>query len=687
MDEYECWLQTRRFSTADTGSIPGKQVPSVIFAEGGNEVSLRAAEELRQGIMRVLGFSPAVFYGIIQPFGNPADKTKYAGTGRILLGTLRYLNETYNRVLPPLKPELPPEGFIITDKNDELIIAGADSSGVLYGVFRFLALLAQGELHDGFECREAPAARIRMIDHWDDTAGTVTRGYAGRSIFWDQGRLSYDPRRIEDYARLLASIGINRLTLNNVNVDAAGMRLYSEAGLKELVRAAAIFRPFGIRLFLAVNFASPMYLGGLATADPREPAVLAWWKDRADLIYQYLPDCAGFLVKADSEGEPGPFMYGRNQAEGANVLAAALKPHGGECIWRCFVYNSKQDWRDTTADRARAAYDYFKPLDGSFADNVILQIKYGPYDFQVQEPVSPLFGALKKTRYMLELQITQEYTGHQIDLCYLPSLWEDVMRFDTRHGPASTIQELLSNTMEGIAAVGNVGLDRNWTGHTLAQANFYGFGRMAWDPALSAAAIAREWSVLTFGTTRAAKVIAEILTRSYHTYAQYNAPFGVCFMVTPGTHYGPNIEGYEFDRWGTYHRADLHSIGIDRTAAGTGYTEQYSEHNAKIFADPAQCPENLILFFHRLCYDYMMKNGETLLQNIYDTHFEGYDEVEKMIAAWKGLKDQLTGDVYTSVLARMERQRLNAREWRDQVNTYFYRKTGIGDKKGRRIYD
>jgi alpha-glucuronidase len=673
MNEYECWLQNRPLAIPDAGTMP-----AFVFAEGGDKINFQAAEELQLGFMRVLGFSPAVFF----EKSTAVSKAQNTTTGYILLGTIQYLNKFFNLSLPPLKSE----GFIIRSKNNEIVIAGADPSGVLYGVFRFLALLSQGKLSGGLERCERPAAKIRMIDHWDDTAGTVTRGYSGRSIFWDNGRLSYDPCRIKDYARLLASIGINRLSLNNVNVDAAGMRLYSEEGLKELVKVAAILRPFGIRLFLSVNFASPVYMGGLDTADPLDPAVLAWWKERAALIYKYIPDLAGFLIKADSEGEPGPLMYGRNQAEGANLLAAALKPQGGELIWRCFVYNCKQDWRDTAADRARAAYDYFKPLDGSFADNVILQIKYGPYDFQVQEPVSPLFGVLKKTRHMLELQITQEYTGQQIDLCYLPSLWEDVMNFDTRRGSSSTIKELLSSSMDGIAAVGNVGLDSNWTGHTLAQANFYGFGRMAWDPGINAEEIAREWSALSFGDTPAAKTIMEILIKSYSTYAKYNAPFGVCFMVTPHSHYGPNIEGYEFDRWGTYHRADLHGLGIDRTAAGTGYSEQYSEQNARIFGDPSQCPENIFLFFHHIRYDFVMKNGETLLQNIYNTHFEGYDEVEKMIASWKSLEGMIGDAVYASVLSRMERQLLNAREWRDQINTYFHRKTGIGDKKGRKIY-
>jgi len=296
------------------------------------------------------------------------------------------------------------------------------------------------------------------------------------------------------------------------------------------------------------------------------------------------------------------------------------------------------------------------------------------------------------------LQITQEYTGHQIDLCFLPYMWEDIMRYDSAHGEKSSIWELAARRdkaspetgvgIEGFSAVVNVGLDGNWTGHTLAQANLYGYGRMAWNPKVTAKEIAGEWSALSFGSeTTAAKKIEAILLKSYPAYEKYNAPFGVCFMVTPNTHYGPNIEGYEFSRWGTYHRADANAIGIDRTPSGTGYTSQYSPKNAALFADPSTCPENMILFFHRLRYNYKMKNGQTLLQNIYDTHFEGYNEIESMFEEWKSLKDLLEIAVYNSVLSRFERQLVNAREWRDQINTYFKRKTGIDDMKGRKIYD
>ncbi|MCL2127134.1 MAG: alpha-glucuronidase, partial [Treponema sp.] len=309
------------------------------------------------------------------------------------------------------------------------------------------------------------------------------------------------------------------------------------------------------------------------------------------------------------------------------------------------------------------------------------------------EPVSPLFGALKKTRHVMELQITQEYTGHQIDLCYLPWLWQDIMNFDTAYGPESRIKDLAgrqrdgSPAISGFAAVANTGLDRNWTGHTLAQANLYGYGRIAWDPRLSAGDIAREWSVLSFGPGPAAETAGDLLMKSYPAYEKYNAPFGVCFMVTPGLHYGPNIEGYEFSRWGTYHRADAQAIGIDRGPAGTGYTGQYSEKNSALFSSAASCPENLILFFHRLRYDYIMKNGETLLQNIYDTHFEGCEEVEAMVEMWKSLEALLSAGIYQPVLSRFLRQLENAREWRDQINTYFCRRTGVPDKRGRKIYE
>jgi alpha-glucuronidase len=677
MNEYDCWFQNRR--AAVLPGIAGALERIISCAQG--ERAEQAVEELRQGVKNSLGFSPAVFTGGMEGFSGPG-----AEKNRTLTGLISSLNRDFGLSLPSTGAE----GFIIKAGSGGIIIAGQDEQGLLYGAFRFVLLLAQGKITEGFEASEAPAAPVRMINHWDNIDGGIERGYAGPSIFYKNNRLDYDPERIRAYARLLASVGINRISINNVNVRGAAKRLITEEYLPGVQKLAALFRPFGIRLFLCVNFGAPCSLGGLPTADPLDAGVLAWWKERAAVIYRFIPDLAGFLVKADSEGEPGPFKYGRSHAEGANMLAAALAPQGGEVIWRCFVYNCVQDWRDTVTDRARAAYDHFKPLDGSFAENVILQVKFGPYDFQVREPVSPLFGALAKTRHILELQITQEYTGHQIDLCFLPWVWADIMDFDTARGEKSKMKELLGRSIEGMAAVSNVGLDNNWTGHTLAQANLYGYGRLAWNPRLSAGEIAREWALLSFGNSGTAEKVESLLLASYPAYEKYNAPFGVCFMVTPGLHYGPNIEGYEFSKGGTYHRADQEAIGINRgpeKTGGTGYTGQYAEENARLFSDPKTCPENLLLFFHRLPYSFVMKNGETLLQNIYNTHFEGYEDVEKMRETWKSLKDTLSPEVYESVLERFERQLANAREWRDVVNTYFWRKTGIPDSRGRKIYD
>jgi alpha-glucuronidase len=669
--EYDCWFQKR-------GSLEGAGntisfLENVAYEEKGKIVE-NAAEELRLALSHCFGVA------------QKSRKTdKNADEKRILLGTIKHLNAKYDFSLPKQNSE----GFIIRSVGSRIVIGGADEQGVLYGVYRFVRLIALNQFVFGVDVADAPVSTLRMINHWDNLDGSVERGYAGRSLFFNGNRVEFDPVRLRNYARLLASVGVNRISINNVNVRGAAKELISEKFLPNIAEIADIFRPFGVRLMLSINFGAPR--AEIGTADPLDAGVAAWWKNRAAVIYYYIPDLAGFLVKADSEYESGPFQYGRNHAEGANMLAKALAPHNGEVVWRCFVYNCVQDWRDAAIDRARAAFDNFKPLDGQFDDNVILQIKHGPYDFQVREPVSPLFGALEKTRYAMELQITQEYTGQQIDICFLPWMWSDVMKFDTGYGGAAEngrIRSLLaSGRIGGLAAVGNTGLDGNWTGHTLAQANLFGYGRLAWNPSLSPHEIADEWSRLTFpGDESVSRSVAKILLDSYPTYQKYNAPFGVCFMVESGHHYGPNIEAYEFSKWGTYHRADYKAIGVDRTPAGSGYTEQYAPKNAAMFADPAACPEELLLFFHRIPYDYVMKNGKTLLQNIYDTHFEGYDEVKIMLDTWVGLKDKLNDAVFESVKARMERQLENARQWRDVINTYFFRHTGIGDEKGRKIY-
>jgi len=526
----------------------------------------------------------------------------------------------------------------------------------------------------------------RILNHWDNITGNVERGYSGKSLFFSDDNVSYNPERIHDYARLLASIGINRVCCNNVNVTERAAKLITGELLPDIAGLADIFRKFGIRFIIAVDFTSPRLLGGLKTYDPYDADVIKWWENAVSDVYSYIPDLAGFLVKADSEFRDGPAALGRTQADGANVIARALKPKGGKVYWRCFVYNCVQDWRDTKTDRPKAAYDHFYPLDGDFDDNVILQIKHGPSDFQVREPNSPLLGAMKHTAQAIEFQVTQEYTGQQIDMYALAVQWEEV--FSSPVSDTRTMRDLMGQEVTAIVAVANTGLQENWTGHTLAQANLYSFGRMACDPSLTATELLGEWVDLTFGENPALKEpLVEMMVKSRYTYEKYACPLALGWMVNIHHHYGPSPEGYEFSKWGTYHRANHKAIGVDRTEKGTGYTAQYNPYLNDLYSNLETCPEEVLLYFHRLPYDYKLKNGKKLLQFIYDSHFEGYEDVEGFIKTWESLKPLLPECAYESVMARFQLQLANAREWRDVVNTYFYRLTGVPDEKGRQIHE
>ena len=402
--------------------------------------------------------------------------------------------------------------------------------------------------------------------------------------------------------------------------------------------------------------------------------------------------------RTDLRGDNGEHREDAQQSDrirtlGANMLADIVKPYGGIIIWRCFVYNCTQDWRDYKTDRARAGYDSFIGMDGEYHDNVILQIKNGPMDFQIREPVSPLLGGLKKTNQMLEVQVAQEYTGHQIDVCYLMPMFREILDFRTYCAPEhDCVKDIISgrtlgNTNTGIAAVINTGNDANWTGNELAAANFYGFGRLACETGLSPEEIAAEWISLTFGNDpEVLEKLLSILLPSRETYEKYTSPLGIGWMVTPHVHYGCSVDGYEYSRWGTYHRADHLGLGVDRSHKGTGYAGQYYEPNASMYDSMDTCPEELLLFFHHVPYIRKLKSGKTLIQHIYDTHFEGVCEVEAMISTWESLKDKIAPDIYANVSQRFARQLVNAKEWRDQVNSYFYRKSGIPDEKGRPIY-
>lgn len=581
--------------------------------------------------------------------------------------------------------DLEHEEFSLTPLENGFEIAGGSKNGLLYGVYRFLNRLATGESMENIHEHSAPKVDYRIINHWDNMDGHIERGYAGNSFFFLNNKFDYDEERIKNYARLMASIGINGICINNVNVNKVSAGLIAEPLLSDMAELAALFRPFGIRLLVSVHFDAPMIVGGLTTSDPLDAGVKEFWKAQSTVVYDKIPDFLGYLVKADSEFRGGPEAFGRTQADGANTIAAAVAPFGGIVFWRCFVYNCQQDWRDAQTDRPMAAYKHFQPLDGTFDQNVILQIKNGPVDFQTREPVSPLFSSLKNTNEAIEFQIAQEYTGQQIDLFGLAVQWEEILTTEVDKG--KQLKRLFGQEIIAVTAVTNTGNNMNWTGNTLAQCNLYAFGRMAWDPELTAKELIREWIRITFETDEHGRqIMEEMLLKSSGIYESYTAPLGIGFMVNPSTHYGPNVDGYEFSNWGTYHRTSFDAIGVDRTSTGTGFTLQYPESLQRMYDHIESCPEELLLFFHRVRYDYKMKDGRTLLQYIYDSHFEGAQQAEALLQSWETLENQIPQEVLNSVKERLKLQLLNAREWRDQVNTYFYRKTGIDDEKGRKIY-
>lgn len=581
--------------------------------------------------------------------------------------------------------DLEHEEFTLTPLENGFEIAGGSKIGLLYGVYRFLNRLATGERIEKISEHSLPKVGYRIINHWDNMDGHIERGYAGNSFFFRNNKFDYDKDRITNYARLMASIGINGICINNVNVNKVSAGLIAEPLLSDLAVLAALFRPYGIRLLVSVHFDAPMIVAGLNTSDPLDARVKEFWKAQSAIVYDKIPDFLGFVVKADSEFRGGPEAFGRTQADGANTIAAAVAPFGGLVFWRCFVYNCQQDWRDTQTDRPMAAYKHFQPLDGTFDQNVILQIKNGPVDFQTREPVSPLFSSLMSTSEAIEFQIAQEYTGQQIDLFGLAVQWEEILTTEVDKG--KQLKSLFGQEIVAMTAVTNTGDSMNWTGNTLAQCNLYAFGRMAWNPEFTAKELIREWIQITFETDEhGCHTIEEMLLTSRGIYESYTAPLGIGFMVNPSNHYGPNVDGYEFSKWGTYHRASFDAIGVDRTSKGTGFTLQYPESLQRMYDDIESCPEELLLFFHRVRYDYKMKDGRTLLQYIYDSHFEGALQVEELVKSWETMENRIPQEAFNSVKDRLELQLTNAREWRDQVNTYFYRKTGINDEKGRKIY-
>jgi alpha-glucuronidase len=686
---------------------------TALFAAESMAVSAQTADEawLRQpnhvvffGKVTALGSSP-IEQSAVQELtrnlsgGNVTGPPPTGGrhlADRTVVGTAQEVRKAYPDV--PVPVDLEPEGYWIywnrSYESSLLVIAAGDERGALYGVFALLHLpytAEMGKLKMEYPLRSRPAMPVRWVDEWDNANGTVERGYGGRSIFFDGGKVRDDLSAVGEYARLLASVGINGCNVNNVNGAAPFLTPEMIQGLK---RIADAMRPWGVRLAISVDIASPQKIGGLKTFDPLDPAVQAWWAAKVDEIYAQIPDFAGFTVKADSEGQAGPASYGRSPSDASNLLAHALAPHGGVVLYRAFVYNNHLDYNDLKADRARAAYDIFHPLDGKFAANVIVQIKYGPIDFQAREPVSPLFAGLEKTNSAMELQITQEYTGQQRHLVYLAPMWKQVLDFDLRaENRATPVKEIIEGKsfgrpLGGMIGVSCVGRD-GWLGSPLAMANLYAFGRLAWDPNLSAEQIAEEWARQTIGTDpQVVATVTKMLMQSWPAYEHYTGPLGTQTLTDPtGSHYGPGIEGSERNGWGQWHRDDAQGIGMDRSVAtGTGFAGQYPPEVAKMYESPATTPDNLLLFFHHVPYTYKLHSGETVIQYFYDSHYQGADEAAQLVAEWETLKGKVDPGLYGDELARLEYQAGHAIVWRDAIVQYFLKESGIPDAKGRAGY-
>lgn len=610
--------------------------------------------------------------------GEPVSLQSAVGEdGTLLLGTPRSSSVIASLGLGSRLDEVGPEGFVIEATSvggrRAVVVAANEEIGVLYGLFHLLRVVQSEQAVEGLSVRSTPRTRLRVVNHWDNLDRTVERGYAGISL-WDWGTLpQYRDPRYTDYARINASLGINGTTVNNVNANALFLTPYY---LEKVAALASVFRPYGVRVYLSVNFFAPMSVGGLDTADPIDPVVRQWWKDKVDEIYGYIPDFGGFLVKADSEGQPGPQRYGRDHATGANMFAEALEPHGGIVMWRAFVYDPSQ------ADRFREAYDEFVPLDGRFMDNVILQVKNGPIDFQPREPFSPLFGALPNTSTMLELQVTQEYFGFATNLTYKGPLFTEVLDADTHaRGEGSTVAKVIDGTLfdhqlSGMAGVINPGTARNWTGHPFVQSSWYAYGRLAWDHTLTAGEIAEEWVRMTFGNDeRVVQPVIDIMMMSREAGVNYRSPLGLTHLYAQGDHYGPAPWQDDLSRpdWNPvyYHRAGEDGIGFDRTATGSNAIAQYREPVARVFRDLSLVPDDYLLWFHRVGWDHPMMSGRTLWNELVHRYYAGVDQVRWMRRTWSSLAGLIDPDRFEHVRALLAIQEDHAVWWRDSVILYF----------------
>ena len=556
---------------------------------------------------------------------------------------------------------MPTDAYTIKSVGDKAVISASNDAGLLYGAFHLLRLQQTGLATTGLDIREQPAYDLRILNHWDNPDGTVERGFAGRSIFWNEkGEMRNEKwdaahkELIRTYARANASIGINGTVLNNVNAKPAAL---ATENLQKVKVIADQLRPYGIRVYLSINFASPIKVGGLKTADPLDANVINWWKDKVNEIYRLVPDFGGFLVKANSEGEPGPQDFGRTHADGANMLGKVLKPHKGIVMWRAFVYKPQ------SRDRANQACEEFMPLDGQFADNVIIQIKNGPVDFQPREPYSPLFTSLQKTQMMVEFQITQEYLGAANHLVYLAPMWQEFFSF------------VKPGSLKAMAGVANIGDDTNWCGHHFAQSNWYAFGRLAWNPNLTSEQIAEEWLKLTFDGNHNSQLL-NVMLRSREACVNYMMPLGIHHIFAGTHHYGPEPwyapRGVRAD-WTPpyYHKADSIGLGFDRTLSGSANVKQYPDELCRLYNDINTCPENLLAWFHHVPWDHKMKSGRTFWDELCHKYDDGVREARHFLVVWDAMQPYVDSQRFEEVQRKLRIQARDAEWWRDACLLYF----------------
>jgi alpha-glucuronidase len=660
-DGYKLWLQYLTFEN--------KAVADYYQDYLGN-ITLVGKSPTHEVIRRELEIAIEGFFnGTITP--SIADHNEY---GLIWIAKSEDLSGTFKAAIGEKSKEIKDDGYLIKYSQGKIVVTANSDIGLLYGTFALLKKIQTREKLEGMEILENPKIQLRLLNHWDNLNRTVERGYAGFSI-WNWHRLPHHiDQQYIDYARANASIGINGTSVTNVNANAL---VLTPEYLEKAAALADVFRPYGIKLYLTARFNAPMMLDSLPTADPLDPGVQAWWKKKAEEIYSYIPDFGGFLVKADSEGQPGPHNYGRTQADGANTLADAVKPFGGIVMWRAFVYNEK-----TPTDRIKQAYDEFKPLDGKFRENVIVQVKNGPLDFQPREPFHPLFGSMPETPLMMEFQITKEYLGQESHWVNLATMWEEILQSDTyAKGKGSKVSNVLDGSLHGykltgMAGVSNIGTDRNWTGHHTGQADWYAFGKLAWNPESHVEEILEDWLKMTFSNDPDFVFPAKnIALNSYGTLVNYMTPLGLHHIMARSHHWGPGpwVTGGGRDDWTAtyYHKANKEAIGFDRTDSGSNALAQYSPEWKNVWGDPENTPLDFLLWFHRVPWDKKLQTGNTLWVEMALRYQKGVEGARWMQNEWSKLEDKIDIERFTHISSMLNIQVSEAEWWRDSCLLYF----------------